>query len=51
MGTTLALILFAAAATAVIAFVNWRSRLDMTDLGHVSHQWLAEHRGNDRYYR
>jgi hypothetical protein len=31
---SMALILFGAAAGAVIACANWRGRLDVTDLGH-----------------
>ena len=37
-------------ATAILAMMSWRPRIDMAELGTVSEQWLAEHRTGDRDY-
>ena len=36
-------------AAMAVVFRSWHYRIDMTELGTVSEQWLAEQRANDRH--
>jgi hypothetical protein len=38
-------------AIALAAIVAWRNRVDTTELGNVSTQWLSEQRAQDREFR
>ena len=43
-------LLFTACVLSVLILLSWRRRVQMTELGSVSEQWLIEHRGYDRHY-
>lgn len=40
-------ILLAVCAITVVVLTAWRRRVQMSELGTVSAQWLSEHRGYD----
>ena len=40
-------ILVMAVVTAVLVLASWRRRVQLSELGTVSAQWLSEHRGSD----
>jgi hypothetical protein len=43
-------LLLGAGAIAIVVFTSWRHRVELTEFGTVSAQWLAEKRANDRHY-
>lgn len=48
--TVFAIVILASVVVSVVVLTSWRRRIDITELGSMSANWVAEHRSNDRHY-
>jgi hypothetical protein len=48
--TVFAIAILLGAAVVVAVLSSWRRRIDVTELGAMSANWIAEHHANGRHY-